>query len=81
MEQAHSITASQSGIALGFLVLAAQALGYSTSVMLGFDPAKVRELVGLLAHVNLPALVALGVADEPGYSTHRHSVDRLARFI
>ncbi|MDB5096410.1 MAG: dehydrogenase [Cyanobacteria bacterium RYN_339] len=81
LEQAHAITASQSGIAVGFLVLAAQSLGYSTSVMLGFDPAKVRELLDLPAHVNLPALIALGVADEPGFGTHRHPVDRLARFV
>ncbi|HET6763619.1 MAG TPA: nitroreductase family protein, partial [Longimicrobiaceae bacterium] len=50
----------QSYIALGYLLLAAQSLGYATSPMLGFDAARVREILGLPEHVTIPALVALG---------------------
>jgi nitroreductase len=77
----QAFAASQAGIAIGFLVLAAQALGYATSVMGGFEPDKVREILGLPAHVNLPAIIALGVADEPGFSTHRQPLSRIVRHI
>jgi nitroreductase len=80
-EQQHDFTTTQAGIALGFLVLAAQSLGYSTSVMGGFEPDRVRELLDLPEGVAIPAIVALGVADEAGYSTHRLPLDRLVRYI
>jgi nitroreductase len=70
----------QSYIALGYLLLAAQSLGYATSPMLGFDPAKVKEVLGLPEHVTIPALVALGEADEEGFPHHRHPVERIATF-
>lgn len=70
----------QGHIALGYLVLAAQSLGYATSVMGGFEPEKVKQVLGLPAHVRLPALIAIGRADETGFSTHRHAVDRIASF-
>ena len=38
---------AQSNIALGYLLLLAESLGFATSPMLGFDPAKVKELLGL----------------------------------
>ena len=69
--------AGQSYIALGFLLLAAQSLGYATSPMLGFDAAKVKAALGLPAHVQIPALVALGRAAEEGFTHHRHPVDRV----
>lgn len=69
--------AAQGHIALGYLVLAAQSLGYATSVMGGFEPEKVKQLLGLPAHVSIPALVAVGVADEAGFPTHRHGLDRI----
>lgn len=72
--------AGQSYIALGFLLLAAQSMGYATSAMLGFDPEKVKRVLGLPAHVAIPAMVAIGVADERGYGHHRHDVDRIAIF-
>ena len=71
--------AQQSAIALGYLTIAAQSLGYSTSVMAGFDAEQVKQLLGLPAHVAVPALVAMGVADEPGFETHRHPVSRILR--
>ncbi|MNY57289.1 NADH dehydrogenase [compost metagenome] len=58
-------------------MLAAQSLGYSTSVMGGFEPEKIKEVLGLPAHVTVPALVAIGVGDEAGFPTHRHEVDRI----
>lgn len=72
--------AGQSYIALGYLLLAAQSLGYGTSPMLGFEPAKVKALLGLPEHVAIPALVAVGVADEEGFPHHRHAVDDVADF-
>lgn len=71
---------SQGYIALGYLVLAAQAMGYATSPMTGFEPEKVKQVLGLPEHVRIPALVAIGVADEPGFPTHRHAVERIATF-
>lgn len=72
--------AGQGNIALGYLMLVAQSLGYATSAMLGFEPDRVKELLGLPGHVALPALVAIGVATEEGFPTHRQSLDRLADF-
>lgn len=72
--------AGQSYIALGYLLLAAQSLGYGTSPMLGFEPAKVKALLGLPEHAAIPALVAVGVADEEGFPHHRHAVDDVADF-
>jgi nitroreductase len=68
-------------IALGYLVLAAQAMGYRTSSILDFDPAGVKELLGLPEHVTVPALITIGKEDEPGYPHHRHSVERIALFV
>lgn len=72
--------ASQGYIALGYLLLAASSLGYATSPMLGFEPAKVKTILGLPGHVSIPALVAIGCGDEEGFTHHRHSVDRLVDY-
>jgi nitroreductase len=72
--------AGQGYIALGYLLLAASSLGYATSAMLGFDPAKVRDVLGLPSHVAIPALVALGRGDEDGFTHHRHPVERLVTY-
>ncbi|MFN8497395.1 MAG: nitroreductase family protein [Anaerolineae bacterium] len=68
---------AQANIALGFLLLAAHGIGYDTSPMLGFMPDKVKELLNLPPHVQIAALVALGRADEDGFSHHRHAVHRV----
>jgi len=72
--------AGQGYIALGYLLLAASSLGYATSPMLGFDPARVKEVLGLPAHVMIPALVAIGRGDEEGFTHHRHSLDRIVTY-
>ena len=72
--------AGQGYIALGYLLLAASSLGYATSPMLGFDPAKVRDALGLPEHVMIPALVAIGRGDEEGFTHHRHPVDRIVTY-
>jgi nitroreductase len=72
--------AAQCGIALGFLLLIAESMGYATSAMAGFDPAKVKEILGLPEHVAIPAMVTLGVADEQGYSHHRHDLSRIVSY-
>lgn len=72
---------AESNIALGFLLLTAQAHGYSTSPMLGFMPDKVKEILTLPADARIPALVAIGVGAEDGFPHHRHTVERIARFV
>ncbi len=72
---------AESNIALGYLLLTAQAHGYSTSPMLGFDPEKVKALLGLPSDARIPALVAIGIGAEPGFPHHRHAVERVARFV
>lgn len=47
-------------IGTSFLVLAAQSLGIASSWMGGFDPNKVRDLLGIPEHYIVCSLVALG---------------------
>jgi len=72
---------AESNIALGFLLLAAQAHGYGTSPMLGFQPDRVKAILGLPADSRLPAMVSIGIPAEEGFPHHRHSVERVARFV
>ena len=72
---------AESNIALGYLLLTAQAHGYSTSPMLGFNPEAVKTLLGLPADSTLPAIVAIGIGAEEGFPHHRHPVSRVARFV
>lgn len=72
--------AQQSNIALGYLLLAAEGMGLGTSPMLGFQPEKVKEVLGLPPHVHIPAMVAVGYPAEEGFRSHRHEVERIATF-
>lgn len=67
-------------IFLGYLLLAAEAVGYGTSPMLGFDPARVKELLGLADHVEIPALVSLGHKGEEGFPQYRRPARDLLVF-
>lgn len=69
--------AGQSYILLGYLMLTARAYGLDTSPMLGFNPAKVKELLGLPEYSQVAALLPIGYADEEGFPHHRHRVDRV----
>lgn len=71
---------NQSNIALGYLLLLAESRGYGTSPMLGFEPEKVKALLGLPAHVRIPALVSIGYPAEEGFRPHRLSIDTLVDF-
>jgi nitroreductase len=71
--------AEQGNIALGYLLLVAEAHGYQTSTMLGFDPAAVKELLELPGHVRIPALVAIGRGVDEGFPHHRHPGERIVR--
>jgi len=77
----HAWGFAESNIALGFLLLTAQAHGYSTSPMLGFDPEQVKELLNLPSDARIPALVAIGIGAEDGFPHHRHPLERVARFV
>ncbi len=68
---------AQSNIALGYLLLIAEAFGISTSPMLGFDPKAVRALFSLSDHAQIAALIALGKAGEEGNQPFRLDIDRL----
>ena len=71
--------AEQGNIALGYLLLAAEAHGYQTSPMGGFDADAVKRVLGLPAHVRIPALVAIGRGAEEGFPHHRHPLERIVR--
>ena len=71
--------AEQGNIALGYLLLIAEAHGYQTSPMAGFEAEKVKALLGLPAHARIPALVAIGRGAEEGHSHHRHPLERIVR--
>ncbi len=69
--------AEQSYIALGYLLLIAESMGLGTSPMLGFDPEKVKLILGLPEYARVPALVAIGYPAEDGFESPRHSVERV----
>lgn len=71
---------AQANIALGYLLLLAESKGYATSPMLGFQPEKVKTLLGLPEHVRIPALVAIGYPAEEGFRPHRLPIETLMDF-
>lgn len=71
---------TQANIAFAFLMVAARGLGYDTVPMLGFDPERVKTLLGLPQHVQFAGLLPIGKRAEEGYPHHRHSVERLTTF-
>ena len=71
---------AQANIALGYLLLLAETLGYATSPMLGFVPEKVQALLGLPDHVRIPALVTIGFAAEEGFRPHRLPAESRVEF-
>jgi nitroreductase len=81
VEEQEAWGAGQTYIAVGYLSLAARSLGYDTSLMLGFNPEQVKQILDLPAHVRIPALIPLGVAAEEGFSHHRHETSAIAHFI
>lgn len=72
--------AGQGNIALGYLLLAAQAHGYQTSPMAGFDAEAVKKLLDLPTTSRVPAIVAIGHGAEDGYPHHRHELERIVRY-
>lgn len=73
--------AGQTYISLGYLLLALESKGYASSPMLGFEPDKVREILGLADYVEIPALVAIGWPAEEGFPQFRHPVEDILRFV
>lgn len=69
--------AGQSYILLGYLLLLLEAHGLGSVPMLGFDPERVKELLGFPRHVAIPALLPLGYPAEEGYPSHRLPMDRV----
>ncbi|MCC6687370.1 MAG: nitroreductase family protein [Fimbriimonadaceae bacterium] len=73
----HSI----SYIFLGYLLLALKSHGWDSSPMLGFEPEKVKELLGIPESATIPAIIAVGKGAEEGFPHHRHPVDRIRRYF
>jgi nitroreductase len=71
---------AQANIALGYLLLLAETMGFGTSPMLGFDPAQVKAVLGLPSHVRIPALVSMGYPREEGFRPHRLPAETLVEF-
>jgi nitroreductase len=71
---------TQTNIALGFLMLTAQGMGYATVPMLGFDQVKVKEILGLPEYIKFAAMLPIGRSSEEGYPHHRHSLERIVRY-
>lgn len=71
---------TQTNIALGFLLVTLQGLGYGSVPMLGFDQIKVRELLGLEDHVRFAAMVPFGKPDSEGYPHHRLDLDKIVTY-
>jgi nitroreductase len=67
-------------IAMDHLVLAATALGLGTCWIAAFDPAAVREVLGLPADVEPVALTPLGYADKGRAATSRRPLDELVKY-
>lgn len=74
---------SQGYILLGYLLLLLEVHGFTTSPMVGFDPAKVRALFDLPGHAEIPAMVAVGhpAPAEPPPPPHRHEFSSLLRQV
>lgn len=71
---------TQTNIALGFLLVAIQGLGYASVPMLGFDQVKVRQFLGLPEHIKFAAMVPFGLPDGTGYEHHRFSLDKIVKY-
>lgn len=80
-EQQDQWGKSQTYIALGYLLLAAEAFGFGSSPMLGFEPAKVKAQFNLPERAEVAALVALGYPAEEGLGPHRHAIESITRFV
>ena len=80
-EEARGVWANaQANIALGYLLLLAKAEGLDTSPMLGFEPGKVKALLGIPEHATVTALVTLGYGAEEGFVSHRHELSRITEY-
>lgn len=79
-EKRKTLSHNLTYIALGYLLLAAESMGYVTSPMLGFKADEVKQVLGLPGHSSVAAVIAVGVAGEDGRMTPRHAVDRIATF-
>lgn len=78
---AESWGVAQVGIFLGYLLLLIEAFGYSSSPMLGFQPAEVKAILGLPASVEIAALVAVGTAAEDGALSARRPLETVLRWV
>jgi hypothetical protein len=65
---------------LGLLVVRRRALeAHAPCFSGGQRCAAVKRVLGLPAHVRIPAIVAMGRGAEEGFPHHRHPLERIAR--
>lgn len=76
VEQRGQWGLTQTNIALGFLMLAVQGMGYNSVPMLGFDQAKVRQILGLPEHVLFAAMLPIGKKAEEGHTKFRLPLEK-----
>jgi len=80
VEQRGQWGLTQTNIALGFLLVAAQGLGYSTVPMLGFDQEKLKSFLGLPEHVKFAGIVPIGKKAADGHSHYRLPLDTIVNY-
>ncbi|PLT32663.1 nitroreductase family protein [Bacillus sp. V5-8f] len=80
VEQRGQWGLTQTNIAFGILMVAAQGYGYSSNPMLGFDQDKVRELLDLPKHVQFAGILPIGKPDSEGYPHHRFNLEKIVKF-
>ncbi len=81
VEDRQRWAAEQTVYAVSYLTLAAQSMGYNTSVMGGFDGEKVKQALNIPEHAKVVVMVTLGRGVEPGFPAHRHSLERITTFL
>lgn len=71
---------TQTNIALGFLLLAVEGMGYASVPMLGFDQEKVKSILDLPNHVKFAAMLPIGSPDQEGYQHHRLDIEHIVHY-
>jgi nitroreductase len=72
---------AQANIALGFLLIAIQGMGYASCPMLGFNEKEVKEILALPEHIKFAAMVAFGLPASEGYTHHRLLLNNMVKFV
>jgi len=72
--------AKQAGLSAMAFMLAAEAAGLATCPMEGFDPVRVRKVLGLPRHLVPMIVMPLGRSATPGLRKTRLPIEQLAQY-